>query len=125
MLLALLLSLLQHHESDCPEHPESRQCVAAGVPNRSTGKHAKTLPFTFASAPTVETAEEAEDIEVDLGLQQALMQSIMPSPAKIHTKGNVLQDISNWRLPTPASKQGPAKGRAATPLQALTGKAGW
>ena len=67
---------------------------------------------------------DTEDIKVDLGLQQALVQSIRPSPANVHTKGNALQDISNWRLPTPARKQGPVKGRPATPLEVLTGKAG-
>ncbi len=74
--------------------------------------------------PSADTTGEPEDIEVDLGLQQALIQSIRPSPAKVHTKGNALRDISNWRLPTPAKKQAPAKGRPTTPLEALTGKAG-
>ncbi len=87
--------------------------------------HVNKLPFMApVPAPSADTTGDTEDIEVDLGLQQALIQSIRPSPAKIHSKGNALRDISNWRLPTPAQKQGPAKGRPATPLEALTGKAG-
>lgn len=87
--------------------------------------HVNKLPFMASlQAPSADTTGNAEDIEVDLGLQQALIQSIRPSPAKVHTKGNALRDISNWRLPTPAKKQGPAKGRPATPLEVLTGKAG-
>lgn len=74
--------------------------------------------------PAAEAKEDAEeDIEVDLGLQQALIQSIAPSPAKIHTKGNALHDISNWRLPTPAKKQGAVRA-GASPLRALTGPKG-
>jgi len=98
-------------------------CTAgAVVQNRD---HANKLPFTASiQAASADTGEDAEDIEVDLGLQQALIQSIRPSPAKVHTKGNALKDISNWRLPTPAKKQGATKGRPITPLQALTGKAG-
>ncbi|DBA95844.1 hypothetical protein WJX77_010833 [Trebouxia sp. C0004] len=75
-------------------------------------------------APSADTTGDTEDIEVDLRLQQGLIQSTRPSPAKVHTKGNALRDISNWKLPTPAKKQGPVKGRPATPLEALTGKAG-
>ena len=87
--------------------------------------HVNKLPFMASlQAPSADTTVDAEDIEVDLGLQQALIQSIRPSPAKVHTKGNALRDISNWRLPTPAKKQGPGKGRPATPLEVLTGKAG-
>lgn len=73
--------------------------------------------------PAAEAEDEVEeDIEVDLGLQQALIQSIAPSPAKMHTKGHALHDISNWRLPTPAKKQG--AGAGFSPLQALTGPQG-
>ena len=87
--------------------------------------HVNKLPFMAPmQAPSADTTGEPEDIEVDLGLQQALIQSNRPSPAKVHTKGNALRDISNWKLPTPAKKQGPAKGRPATPLEALTGKGG-
>ena len=83
------------------------------------------LPFaTSLQVPPAATAADAEDIEVDLGLQQALIQSIRPSPAKAHTKGNALQDISNWRLPTSAKKQRAATGRPTTPLEALAGIAG-
>lgn len=85
------------------------------------------LPFPAhmppPAPPALEAEEEAEeDIEVDLGLQQALIQSIAPSPAMMHTKGNALHDISNWRLPTPAKKQG--AGAGPSPLQALTGPKG-
>ncbi len=87
--------------------------------------HVNTLPFMAPmQAPSADTTGDAEDIEVDLGLQQALIQSIRPSPAKVYSKGNALRDISNWRRPTPAKKQGPAKGRSAAPLEVLTGKAG-
>lgn len=92
----------------------------------SAKKHAK-LPFPapVPRPPAAEAEEEEaeEDIEVDLGLQQALIQSIAPSPAKMHTKGNALHDISNWRLPTPAKKQAAGRG-GASPLQALTGPTG-
>ena len=92
----------------------------------SAKRHAR-LPFPapLHPAPAAEAQEEdpEEDIEVDLGLQQALIQSIVPSPAKMHTKGNALHDISNWRLPTPAKKQGAGHG-GASPLQALTGAKG-
>lgn len=90
-------------------------------------KHADThrLPFpTSLQVPPAATADAAEDIEVDLGLQQALIQSIRPSPAKAHAKGNALQDISNWRLPMSAKKQRAATGRPSTPLEALAGIAG-
>ena len=87
--------------------------------------HVSKLPVMAPMhAPSADTTGDTEDIEVDLGLQQALIQSIRPSPAKVHTKGNALRDISNWRLPTPAKKQGPAKGRPTTPFEALTGKGG-
>ena len=91
----------------------------------SAKKHAK-LPFPAPVPPSsaAEAEEEAEeDIEVDLGLQQALIQSVAPSPAKIHTKGNALHDISNWRLPTPVKKQAAGPGEAS-PLQTLTGPQG-
>ncbi|KAA6422484.1 MAG: hypothetical protein FRX49_07659 [Trebouxia sp. A1-2] len=90
--------------------------------------HVNELPYMASmQGPSVDMTGDTgdtEDIKVDLGLQQALVQSIRPSPANVHTKGNALQDISNWRLPTPARKQGPVKGRPATPLEVLTGKAG-
>ena len=85
------------------------------------------------------TADEADDIEVDLGLQQALLQSHGSSPAALHinaspvkdithpaalhTKANTLKDITNWNLPIPAPVQA-QKARVPTPLMALAGKAG-
>ena len=90
----------------------------------SAKKHTM-LPFAppIPPPPAAEAEEEAEeDIEVDLGLQQALIHSIAPSPAKMHTKGNALHDISNWRLPTPNKKLGPGGG--VSPLQALTSTKG-
>ena len=93
----------------------------------SARKHANQLPFSAPVPPPPATEAEAEeeaeeDIEVDLGLQQALIHSMVPSPAKIHSKSNALHDISNWRLPTPGKKQGPGAG--VSPLQALTGTKG-
>ena len=97
----------------------------SGAAIASLGRHAHKLPFTTTlQGPSADAPEEAEDIEVDLELQQALIQSIRPTPAKGQGKRSALQDMSNWRLPTPAKKQGLAKGHSSTPLQALNGIAG-
>ena len=94
----------------------------------SAKKHTAKLPFSFplairaADGPEQQVDAHSEDeVEVDLDLQQALAQSIRPSPAKMHTKGNALQDISNWRLPTSAKGQGAAR---SSPLHALVEAAG-
>lgn len=118
-----------HHAS----HSQSKPCLLtkslkSQQPNSFAGpvsakKHAIKLPFSAPiPPPPAAGTEEEEDIEVDLGLQQALTHSMVPSPAKIHSKGNALHDISNWRLPTPGKKEGPGGG--VSPLQALTGTKG-
>ena len=106
-------------------------CTLVSAAPLSAKKHTAKLPFSFPMAfhpsDPAEGAEQQADaqsedeIEVDLGLQQALAQSMRPSPAKMHTKGNALHDISNGRLPTPAKGQGAVR---CSPLQALIGAAG-
>lgn len=80
------------------------------------------IPFLSAikpAAPAVH-ATDAEDIEVDLELQQALAESMAaPSPGRgLHSKGNVLRDISNWRLPIKSSKPAAVR-KQSPPLAAL------
>ena len=90
--------------------------------HKSAEKPGGFIPFLSAVKPAVPAAQltQAEDIEVDLELQQALAESIaVPGAAKgLHTKGNAMRDISNWRLPVQAGKPRSA-GPKPSPLKAI------
>ena len=96
-------------------------CGAAGM-HKSADKPGGFIPFLSAVKPAAPAAQltEAQDIEVDLELQQALAESMAaPSADKgLHTKGNAMRDISNWRLPLQAGKAKPA-GTKPSPLTAI------
>lgn len=76
------------------------------------------IPFLSAVKPAAPTTyfPEPEEIEVDVELQQALAQSMaVPSPGKaLHSKGNALHDISNWRLPVQAGMAAAAEKQPAS-----------
>ena len=100
--------------------------LAADAQKQSAGP-AALLPFLTAAKAMAghdDDAAQAEDIEVDLGMQQALVESmavpsLQPSPAKLHSKANALHDISKFRLPGQGSKRGAAGKRPPAPLAAL------
>lgn len=93
---------------------------------RQSASPAALLPFLAAAKAMAgaDLDDRAEDIEVDLGMQQALVESMAapsfkPSSAKLHSKANALHDISNFRLPGQGSKHGAAGKRPPAPLAAL------
>ena len=133
--LGLQQALLQSHQ---PSHAVHMYAWRA-----SPTLLCASLPLCKELKPVADciadTADEADDIELDLGLQQAMLQSHRNSPAALHinaspvkdithpaalhTKANTLKDITNWNLPIPAPVQA-QKARVPTPLMALAGKAG-
>ena len=75
------------------------------------------IPFLSAVKPAAPTTyfPAPEEIEVDVELQQALAQRAVPSPGKaLHSKGNALHDISNWRLPIQAGMGAAAEKQPAS-----------